>query len=138
MIDADELDRIHPAPDDDPHKTQLTYRNLAAVWANLRQAGARRLILTMVAASLDDETARLRGAIPEAGVTVVRLLASEEDLLRRVREREVGSGHDYQAPRTLEQARLMAREDGRDRPAVDTTGRTVPEVAREVLDRAGW
>jgi molybdopterin-guanine dinucleotide biosynthesis protein len=40
VVDTDELDRIFPPPADDPHKTLLTRRNLAAVWANLRAAGA--------------------------------------------------------------------------------------------------
>ncbi len=138
MVDADELDRIFPAPREDPHKTGLTYRNLAGVWANLRAAGAPRLILAMVAIPLEDELPNVRAAIPEAAVTVVRLRAGEECLLKRVRDREVGSGRDYQVPRTVEQACLMAREPGPDRLLVDTTGRTVWEVAREVLNRAGW
>ena len=134
MIDTDELDRIYPAPVDEPHKSDLVRRNLAAVWSNLRSAGAPRLILTMVAVSLDDELANVRGAIPEARIVAIRLRASEEDLLGRVYGREVGSGYDYQAPRTIEQSRRMARESAGDRLVVDTSGRSVVEVAREVLD----
>jgi adenylylsulfate kinase-like enzyme len=138
MIDADELDRVFPAPADDPDKANLTRRNLAAVWANLRSAGAPRLILTMVAASIDDELPQVRQAIPGASITVVRLRASEHDLLKRVRRREVGSGYNYQAPRTIRQAHLMQRESAGDRLVVDTSGRTVGEVAQEILDRSGW
>jgi hypothetical protein len=138
LLDMDELDRIFPAPPGDPHKTHLTRRNLAAVWANLSEAGARRLILTMVAASLDYELPHIRQAIPDACITVVRLRASERELLERVRLREVGSGYDFQAPRTIEQAHLMAREPTEDRLLIDTSGRSVVEVAREILDRAGW
>ena len=144
MIDADELDRISPAPADDPYKSRLTRRNLAAVWENLREAGAERLILTMVAASIADELSLVLEAIPEAAITVVRLRASEDELLERVRGREVGSGYGRQAARTIEQARLMGREPAegralREPPLLDdTSGRTVGDVAREVLDRAGW
>lgn len=146
MVDADELDRVFPAPPGDPHKTALTRRNLAAVWSNLRdasgeaggEAGSPRLILTMVAASLEDDLSWLHEAIPEAAVTVVRLRASDEDLLRRVRGREVGSGFDYQAPRTLEQARTMAEDPEGAALVVDTSGRSVVGVAREVSVRAGW
>ena len=138
MIDADELDRVFPAPVGDPHKSDLTERNLAAVWSNLRAAGAGRLILTMVATSLDDELARVHAAIPGARVTPVRLCASEKDLLARVRGREVGSGYDRQAPRTLEQARIVRERSVGDGFVVDTSGLSVVEVAREVLDRAGW
>ena len=144
MIDADELDRIFPAPADDPHKSYLTRRNLAAVWENLRGAGAPRLILSMVASSIEDELSHVREAIPEAAITVVRLRAAEDDLLERLRQREVGSGYVHQAARTIEQARLMGREPAegralREPPLLDdTSGRTVGDVAREVLDRAGW
>ena len=138
MIDADELDRVFPAPAEDPDKTDLTRRNLAAVWANLRGAGAPRLILTMVASSVEDELPHIREAIPTAAITVVRLRASEHDLLQRVRRREVGTGYDYQAPRTIEQARLMQREPTGDSLVIDTSGRTVGEIAQEILDRLGW
>ena len=138
MIDAYELDRVFPAPADDPHKSRLTRRNLAAVWANLRDAGAPRLILTMVASSVEEELSHVRDAISGASITVVRLRAPEDDLLERVRGREVGSGYGYQAARTIEQVRFMEREPIGDRLVIDTSDRTVGEVAEEILDRAGW
>ena len=138
LLDMDELDHIYPAPQGDPHKTNLTRRNLAAVWANLRRAGAPRLILTMVAASLEYELPHIREAVPGASITVVRLRASERELLERVRLREVGSGYDYRAQRTIEQARLMARGSTEDSLVVDTSGRPVVGVAREILGRTGW
>jgi DNA polymerase III delta prime subunit len=136
MIDTDELDRIYPAPGDDPHKAELTRRNLAAVWENLRGAGAPRLILTMVAVSLEAELAHVRAVIPDARIVAIRLRASEDALLERVRGREIGSGYGYQAPRTIGQSRRMAREPAAGPILVETSGQSVPEVAREVLDRA--
>jgi len=143
MVDLDELDRIYPAPPDDPYKTGLTSRNLAAVWANLRDAGASRLILTTVAVSLDDELPHVRAAVPDAEITVVRLLASEEILAERVRRREIGSGGECQVLRSAEQARSMRSEyagssPARDMLVVETSGLSVAGVAREVLRRAGW
>ena len=108
------------------------------MWANLRAAGAPRLVLTMVAVSLDEELAHVRAAIPEARVVAVRLRASEEDLLGRVRGREAGSGYGRQAPRTIEQSQRMGRESAGGRLLVETSGRSVVEVAREVLLRARW
>ncbi len=139
VVDTDELDRIFPAPPDDPHKTALTQRNLAAVWENLRAAGAQRLILSMVAASLDYELPHLRRAVPGANIKVVRLRASEKVLLERLRSREVGSGFEHHARRAIEQARAMARvttEEGV--LVVETTGRSAVDIAGEVLTRAGW
>jgi hypothetical protein len=125
-------------PPEDPYKTNLTLTNLEAVWANLRASGAPRLVLTMVAVSLDEELAHLRAAIPEARGGTVRLRVSEGDLLWRVRGREAGWGYGRQAPRTIEQARRMALAPPGDRLLVETSGWSVVEVAREVLARAGW
>jgi gluconate kinase len=138
LLDMDELDRIYPAPQDDPHKTHLTRRNLAAVWANLREAGAARLILTMVAVSPDYELPHIREAVPEASITMVRLHASEEILLERLCRREIGSGREHQIRRTIEQMNLMAGESPDGSLAVDTSGRPVADVAREILQRTGW
>ena len=138
MIDTDELDRAFHAPADHPHKADLTRRNLAALWANLRDAGALRLILTMVASSIEDELPRIREAIPGAALILVRLHISGYSLLQRVRRREVGSPYDYQVPRTIEYVDLMGREPAEDRLVVDTWGRTVGEIAQEILDRLGW
>lgn len=138
LLDMDELDRIYPAPKDDPHKTHLTWRNLAAVWANLRDAGAPRLMLTMVAVSPDYELPHIREALPEASIIMVRLHASEEILLERVRQREIGSGREHQLRRTVEQMHLMARESPDSSLLVDTSGRSVTDVALEILQRAGW
>jgi predicted kinase len=139
LVDADELDRIFPAPPEDPHKTALAQRNLTAVWENLRAAGAPRLILTMVARSLERELPWVHAAVPGAQITVVRLRTSESTLLERVRRREVGSGEAYHARRSVEQARAMACEvDGEKAIVVETTGRQVVDIAGEVLARCGW
>ena len=139
LVDTDELDRIFPAPPDDPHKTALTQRNLASVWENLRDAGAPRLILTMVATSLGHELPWIRTAVPSAQITVVRLRASESTLLERVSRREVGSGEAYHARRSVEQARAMAcKAEGEGTIVVETTGRQVADIAGEVLARSGW
>lgn len=117
----------------------LTKRNLAAAWANLRAAGAPRLILVMVGASLEYEMPHLREAVPEAEITTVRLHASEMTLLERLRHREVGSGFEHHRRRAVEQASFMAREEDRDGVLVlETTNKSVPEVAREVLRGVGW
>ena len=108
------------------------------MWANLRDAGALRLILTMVASSIEDELPRISEAIPGAALILVGLHISGHDLLQRVRRREVGSPYDYQVSRTIEYAYLMGREPAEDRLVVDTWGRTVGEIAQEILDRLGW
>jgi len=84
LIDTDELDRLFPPPSDDPRKTKLTARNLAAVWANFRAAGAARRVIVGVMLCLDRELPYIETAVPDADVTVIRLHATEEELLERV------------------------------------------------------
>ena len=92
------------------------------MWANLRDAGALRLILTMVASSIEDELPRVSEAIPVAALILVGLHISGHDLLQRVRRREVGFSYDYQVSRTIEYAYLMGQGPAKDRLVVDTPG----------------
>ena len=138
LVDMDELDRIFPDPPGDSQKTHLTRQNLAAVWANLRDAGASRLILTMVATYPDHELPHIREAVQGSFITLVRLHATEEVLLERVRRREVGSGLEHHIGRTVEQTRLMARQSTEGLLTVDTSRQPVAEIAREILVRTGW
>ncbi len=54
FVDMDSLRWCHPSPPHDPFNIALAMRNLAAVWANFRAAGAGRLILADVLESRDD------------------------------------------------------------------------------------
>ena len=139
MIDLDELDRISPAPPDDPYKTRLTARNLAAVWENFRAAGATRIIIVGIMLCLERELSHIETAIPDADITVVRLRAGEETLSERVWRREIGSGGAAQVRRSLDQSLTMDRESIDDCLVVVETSRcTVPGIAGEILNRSGW
>jgi ribose 1,5-bisphosphokinase PhnN len=136
VIDVDCLRTCHPAPRDDPFHTALGLRNLAAVWANYRAAGAERLVLVDVV----EERAYLagyRGAIPGADITVVRLTATLESLHRRLEGRESGASLEWHKARAGE---LLAQMDERavEDVLVQTEGKVAVEVAREVLARVGW
>src|SRR5262249_7453372 len=48
-VDTDQLGMCLPIPEDDPERTRLKARNLGAVVATFRQAGAERLIVSGVA-----------------------------------------------------------------------------------------
>ncbi len=138
LIDTDELDRLFPPPSDDPQKTKLTARNLAAVWANFRAAGADCLVIAGVMLSFDRELPYIEIAVPDADVTVVRLRATEEELLERVRRREVGSVGEAQIRRSFYQLREMDQEPANDALIVETSERSVAEVASEIIRRGGW
>jgi hypothetical protein len=83
------------------------------------------------------QLAGYRDAIPGTRITVVRLEGSPETIRRRLEDREVGSLRDWFVSRSddlgadLENA---AVEDF----VVSNEGRSVQEVASEILDRLGW
>lgn len=114
----------------------LVYANLASVWSNCAEAGITRLLLAEAVESRE-ELARLRAAIPAATFVVCRLTAEVATLQARLRTREPGMLQEQFLARareldeTLEEVRL---EDFR----VVNDHRSVTDVAREVLTRAGW
>ena len=48
LVDLDALSHVFPRPPDDPYGQRVALENLAAVWRNNQQAGARQLILVRV------------------------------------------------------------------------------------------
>jgi hypothetical protein len=135
-VDMDGLRDCHPAPAHDPFNVALGLKNLAAVWVNLRAAGAERLVLADVVESRD-ELAGYRTAVPGAAIQVARLRASVATLTARVARRELGASHDWHVWRAAELAAQMDRDRVEDL-VVETEGRSVAAVAREVIARSGW
>ncbi len=136
FVDVDSLRWCHPSPPHDPFRTALGLQNLAAVWANCQAAGAERLVLASVIESRD-ELAGYQAAVPGAAILVVRLRAPVATLTDRVARREVGAGHEWHLRRAAELAAQMDRDRVED-IVVETEGRSVPAVAREVLARSTW
>jgi hypothetical protein len=136
VVDLDSLAWCYPAPLGDEFNNRLAFRNLAAVWSNYAAAGAQRLVIARVV-ERTDELAWYHLAVPNAEIFVVRLRASEATLQRRVSGRELGSGREWSLARAVELARLMDR-NAVEHCLVETDGRTVIDVAREVLRRADW
>lgn len=136
VIDMDWLRWCHPSPKHDPFHTALGLRNLAAIWANYRPAGAGCLVLVDIVETRD-MLAAYRAAIPSANIEVVRLNATLPAILRRLAGRESGVSLAWHQARAGELLGLMAEQAVEDL-LVDTEGKTVAEVAREVLSAVGW
>lgn len=136
LLDSDELDRAWPLTT--AEQDQLNRANLTAFWANAAALGHTRLVFIGVflnaAAALDWITA----CIPGASITRVVLDARDDELERRVRAREIGSEADEQWARTLAQSRRFRRRNASSADVLDTTGLAVPDLARQVIARAGW
>jgi shikimate kinase len=131
-IDVDGVTWMHPNP-----PPTLAYENVRAVWDSYHRAGATHLVLAQVIYSRDDLAAFDR-AIPDGEITVFRLRAELETLLRRVTERERGGPgqaiHRRQAKELFHQMEQVRVEDH----LIETDERTAYEVASEIFNLAGW
>ena len=135
MIDMDALRATYPPPPDDRFNARLGFRNLADVTRNGREAGSTRLIGADVIESRVGSNA-YREAIPDAAVTVVRLVAPIASIHARILTRSsVGAGSEagiaWERDRAAELIAIMDAVDVAD-ICIDTTGRGAEEVAREI------
>jgi adenylylsulfate kinase-like enzyme len=136
IIDLDELCRcLLPVKTNDFNRS-LAAANLSAVWENFYAAGVRRLILARIIESLDD-IQHFGAAIPNAHITVCLLQTPADMIQQRLTEREPGSAQAFLltvTTRIAEQIAALELPGFR----VDNGGRSVNEVAREILARADW
>ncbi|WP_138967258.1 hypothetical protein [Streptomyces sp. YIM 121038] len=138
LIEGDVLDTVHPAPPDDPDRSRLTSRNLAALWANYAALGCRRLVYTNTAAVLGSEEWIFTEALGSPRLTRVLLTATDETAARRLTVREQGSELARQLRRSAYMARRLEAHVPVGTHRVPTDGRTVGEVALAVLRATGW
>ena len=134
-IDLDWLAIMHP--ERDPHGERLAFANLAAVWPNYAALGAKRLVIARTVedrAELDD----YRAAVPGAQPIVCRLTAPLSVMQERLRIREPGMWQDQALARAAELEGILERECIEDFAVENGAGRSVTEVAHEVLALARW
>lgn len=114
----------------------LQSANLAAMWQRFAALGVSRLLVSGAIEShaRQDE---IRGSVPGSRLTVCRLRARLETMERRVRLREPGMLQEQFVARVqVLEAALDAA--GLEDFSVDNDGRSVTDVAREVLRLAKW
>ncbi|GAA4147176.1 adenylyl-sulfate kinase [Leifsonia shinshuensis] len=134
LIEGDNLDQAYPEPWRDG--IDLAERNLAAVWRNYRAIGFSRLIFTNTVSVL-----QLPALVSALGGEVrafpVLLTSTDGTAAERLARREIGSALEEHVERSrTAAARLDSAADGAYRVATD--GRTVEDIAREVLVAADW
>jgi hypothetical protein len=135
LIEGDNLDQAYPPP----WEHGLAERNLAAMWANYRALGYRRMIYTNTASVLPDVMNELTTAMGDGPeLTAVLLTCSDATARERLAGREIGTALDWH----VERSDLMARELERGVPGwvhrVATDGRPVAGIAAEVIRLTGW
>ncbi|MFB6643677.1 hypothetical protein ACFCYF_41340 [Streptomyces chartreusis] len=139
VIDGDFMGAVHPAPPDDTHRSGITARNLAAVWANYADLGHRRLVYTNTSSVLDMAAPMFRRAMGD-DVRLVRVLltATDETAAQRLTGRELGSELEHEVRSSRRKARLLDEHAPADVRRVPTDGRTVIDIAAEVVAATGW
>jgi adenylylsulfate kinase-like enzyme len=131
-VDIDQLGICYPEPASDPGRHRMKARNLGAVVANYRAAGARCVIVSGV---VDPGRGVPADLIPRAAVTVCRLRAGRDELRQRFLGR---GGQAGLLDEVLSQADAMDASDVAD-VCVDSSGLADTEAARLVRERiAGW
>jgi hypothetical protein len=133
-IDLDALGLAHlssGAPSDG-----VMYENLRSIYGNYSAVGVQRFLLAR--AIEDDIQLRLcRDIIPAANTVVCRLTASIETMKRRVQMRESGiSQREYVA--RVAKLNVILDRTGLEDFAIANEGRSLTDVALEMLVKAGW
>lgn len=137
LVEGDNLDQIHPAPVGDPDRSGITEANLAAMWGNYAALGCRRLIYTNTVSVLEPDLID-RAVGGGARIVSVLLTASDETARRRLGRREVGSQLEAHVLRSGRMAAYLEAEAPAGVHRIDTDGRGAVEVARAIIDVAGW
>ena len=134
-INLDALAVMHPRAD--PHGEGLAFANLAAVWPNYAAAGVARLLIARVVEDRADLD-RYRAAVPGAQPVVCRVTAPLAVMRERLRIREPGMFLPVALARAEDLDAILDRARIEDFVVDNGPGRAIGDVAREVLERAGW
>jgi adenylylsulfate kinase len=136
LVDLDWLAWVDPAPLAALTQRAVLVENLRLIWPTFREAGVERLVL---ARHVEDreQLGEFRAALPGVPLTVVRLVAPQRLIERRLRARDAGA---QLAEHLAETAELAARggANALEDAIVENGDRRLEEVAAEVLVVAGW
>ncbi len=133
VIEGDCLDLAYPAP----WKDHLAERNLAAIWANYRELGYRRLIYTNTVSILEAPT--LTEAMGDVNaVTSILLEASDSTVAQRLAQREQGDSLEQHLERSITMARRLDERADNQVHRINTDGKTPTHVAERILELSHW
>jgi hypothetical protein len=130
--DADQLGLCYPVPEDDPVNHRVKSRSLGAVYRNFRDAGARCFILSGSVSSAE-EARMYRDQVPGVDLAICMLRAEPDVIKERFLQRGWSPHRVGEAIREIAGLERAEFADLR----VDTTDRSVKEVARMVRVQAG-
>jgi hypothetical protein len=137
VIEGDNLDLAHPSPWQSG--VPLAELNLAAMWQNYESFGFHRLIYTNTASVLPPVMSSLMAALGGAPVvTAVLLGASDVVTNERLAQRERGMALAEHIERSATAATVLEAGAPSSVYRVDTAGRTVSDVAADIIGLTGW
>ena len=132
-IDQSYLRWVYPAPDGDRFAAQLGFRNLAAIWPNLREVGLGCVLVADVVEQ-PSQFAQYETAMPGTAATVVRLVVPIPLILARLEERETGASLAWSQHRAPELHGIQERANVGD-VVIDVGQRSPGEVAEEIMQK---
>lgn len=133
LIEGDNLDLAYPPP----WEHGLAERNLAAMWANYRALGYRRLIYTnTVSVRFVDALTTAMGDDPR--VTAVLLTANDRTARQRLARREIGTALQHHIERSDRAARELEELSPAWVHRIATDDRPVADLAAQIINLAGW
>jgi hypothetical protein len=132
-IDLDAIGAAHLPPGAADH---VRCRNLAAICRNYAAEGVAMFLL---AGAIEDaqDLERIRLAAQADAVIVVRLSARLHTMEQRIRTRETGMLQSFFVARVAELEATLDRAH-LEGTTISNDGRSITEVARELLIGAGW
>lgn len=126
FADTDQLGMCYPPPPEDRSCEQLKARNVGSMISRYQAAGAKCVIL---GGSIDPVAGVRRELMRDADVTVVRLRADHEEVVRRFVGRSEQRGDlDQMIRQVRDEAEGMDRSEFAD-ACIETTGAPVSKVA---------
>ncbi len=133
IVEGDYLDLAHPPA----WEHRLAEQNLAAIWANYRRVGYRRLVYTNTAAVLNVPaiTKAMGGAV---SVTSVLLRASDPVAAGRLAKRDAGASLERHISRSNTAASHLDQTVPAGVHRLDTDDQGPAAVAELILELSGW
>ena len=141
FVDADALCQARPEPSNDPYQQHLLLLGLTSLAPIYRARGYGCIVVARAVEDPDDRERYARAFASRAGqaqVSVVRVTATEETRMERITSREpAGRWREFGLDRSRELDEILESLD-LDDGVVATDAMPSEEVARQVLDVAGW
>jgi predicted ABC-type ATPase len=151
FVDSQQIGFLGPEVGQEPGNHRLKAANLAALWHHFHSYGARRLVVN---GSVEhaDQVRLYAEPLPGATLTLYRLHAGPDTLRERIRLRGLGGGPNIagdqlrgQPATVLDEAHraAVAQAGALERASLgdlrlDTDGRSVDDLAAEILAHSGW